>query len=331
MDAETSQMLRTTLRQVLAETSGAAVPARLDELGWNQVVADDAAASIGALFEEQGRALCPSPALDSVVVDALQPVLGAEVAGAAVLYPALEAGAEPSSIAKPGAMLELDVNGVALPGLERSERIVVPVSLDGEIALCVLEREGSLAVRPAGGLDPSAGWLRIEGTVTLTQGCVLGGTEAGAAWAVALAAAYRAQGHELVGMTDRILEIAVDHVTNRYQFGRAIGSFQAVKHRLAEVLVTQIAARSALRDAWADDRPPLATVARILAGRAQDEAARQGLQVCGAIGFTWEFPLHHYVRRGAMLDALLGSWRSLRVDLGRDLIAAGRVPRLPTL
>jgi hypothetical protein len=324
-------MLRMTLRQVLAECSGAAVPARLSDLGWAEVVADDAPAAVGALFEEQGRALCPSPALDGVVLHALRPWFGDEMADAAVLYPAPETAAEPSSIAKPGAPLRIEVRGIALAGLDRASRIMVPMSLDGEIALGALDREGPLRAEPAGGFDPEAGWLRVEGTVTVPDGRVVGGSDAAAAWSTAVRAAHRAQGHELVGMTERILEIAVEHVTNRHQFGRAIGSYQAVKHRLAEVLVTLEAARSALRDAWGDDRLPLATVARILSGRAQDEAARHGLQVCGAMGFTWEFPLHRYVRRGVMADALLGSWSRLREALGADLIATGRIPRLPAL
>jgi alkylation response protein AidB-like acyl-CoA dehydrogenase len=173
--------------------------------------------------------------------------------------------------------------------------------------------------------------VQVEGRTTVPAGQIVGGAEAADAWRTAVDWARRAQGHELVGITERMLEIAVEHVKDRHQFGRPIGSFQAVKHRLAEALVALTAARLALAEAWRDDSEPLARVARVLAGRAQAETAAHCLQVCGGIGFTWEFPLRGYVRRGALVEALLGSWRSLRADVGRELVRTQVVPRLPAL
>lgn len=329
MDADTAEMLRGTLRGVLSESTGGAVLDRLGELGWEGVVADDPEASYGALFEEQGRALARSPALDLVVLDALRPLLGDPDAGTAMAYPRPPAAGEPTATAKLGARVEVTVDAVALDGFDRARQIVVPVQANGGTAVAVLDRGDWLSVTPLGGLDPSAGWVRLTGDLTVDADRVHHGDEAAAAWAEACRAARRALGHELVGIAERMLEIAVDHVRDRYQFGRPIGSFQAPKHRLAEVLVTLSAAKDGLHEAWHSDEPIVADVARSLAGRAQAEAARQGQQVCGGIGFTTEFPLFGYVRRGGVLDALLGSWRAQRVAVGERLLRDRTVPRVP--
>jgi alkylation response protein AidB-like acyl-CoA dehydrogenase len=98
------------------------------------------------------------------------------------------------------------------------------------------------------------------------------------------------------------------------------------------VLVTLSAAKAALHESWANaDDPLVATVARSIAGRAHAEASRHGQQVCGGIGFTWEFGLHAYIRRGGLLDTLLGSWRGQRVSVGEHVIAAGEAPRVRCL
>jgi hypothetical protein len=292
---------------------------RLAELGWDDVVAEDPEASIGSLFEEQGRQLAASPVLDTVVLSAL----GDVAERAAVVYPAVSNGDRPSACIDSRGVLEL--SGVALAGFDRASRLVAPVPAEDGVALAIADVGDWLSVRPIGGMDPSAGWVAVTGRAPAS-------VVEGDAWKGAVVAARRAIGHELVGMTDRILEIAVEHVKSRVQFGRPIGANQAVKHRLAEVLVTLSAAKAALHESWANaDDPLVATVARSIAGRAHAEASRHGQQVCGGIGFTWEFGLHAYIRRGGLLDTLLGSWRGQRVSVGEHVIAAGEAPRVRCL
>ena len=123
---------------------------------------------------------------------------------------------------------------------------------------------------------------------------------------------------ECVGVAERCLELVVDHVTARQQFGRTIGSFQAVKHRCADMLVELETARSALaiatRAVAANDqigRRPASlaglAVARTRCGRAAFRIARETVHLHGGIGYTWEHPAHLLFRRATSNRALLDS------------------------
>ncbi|QLH23545.1 acyl-CoA dehydrogenase family protein [Streptomyces sp. Rer75] len=121
---------------------------------------------------------------------------------------------------------------------------------------------------------------------------------------------------EAVGAADAALTRTVDHVRTREQFGRPIGSFQAVKHRLADVYVAIQAARSAAYyAAWAADGPeapvagPLALAAALEAQRA---AAGEAVQLHGGIGITWEHDAHLYLKRAASDELLFGPAHRLR-------------------
>jgi len=118
---------------------------------------------------------------------------------------------------------------------------------------------------------------------------------------------------ELVGVAQRALELAVEHATQRQQFGRSIGTYQAVSHRCADVLVAVESARSAvLGAAWTADHEPellgfAASVAKVTASDAAWEATAAALQIFGGMGFTWEHPIHRFLRRARMTAGLLSS------------------------
>ena len=120
---------------------------------------------------------------------------------------------------------------------------------------------------------------------------------------------------EQVGGAQRSLEMARDYALQRYAFGRPIGSFQAIKHKLADVYVaTELARSNAYYGAWAlaRDAPELplaAAAARISASEAYFLAAKENIQVHGGMGFTWEFDCHLYYRRAKLLSLALGSTR----------------------
>jgi alkylation response protein AidB-like acyl-CoA dehydrogenase len=124
--------------------------------------------------------------------------------------------------------------------------------------------------------------------------------------AVALAA-------EQVGVTARCLEMAVGYAKTRVQFGRPIGSFQAVKHKCADMLAALETARSVLVQgvlhAAADDPglPVSATVAKALCSAACVHVAAENIHVHGGIGFTWDHPAHLYFRRAKSDEILLGT------------------------
>jgi len=120
---------------------------------------------------------------------------------------------------------------------------------------------------------------------------------------------------EQVGGAQRSLEMARDYALQRYAFGRPIGSFQAIKHKLADVYVaTELARSNAYYGAWALARnapelPVAAASARISANEAFFLAAKENIQVHGGMGYTWEFDCHLYYRRAKLLSLALGSTR----------------------
>ncbi|MEV6337591.1 acyl-CoA dehydrogenase family protein [Nocardia vinacea] len=126
---------------------------------------------------------------------------------------------------------------------------------------------------------------------------------------------------ENTGIVDRLLEMTVEYARTRHQFGRPIGSFQAVKHRLADLLVTLERARSASRYAaaiYAQD-PGSASLAVAVAGAvctdAAVHAAAEAIQLHGGVGFTWEHPAHSYFRRAMGNEALQGDSRAHRARI----------------
>jgi alkylation response protein AidB-like acyl-CoA dehydrogenase len=150
----------------------------------------------------------------------------------------------------------------------------------------------------------SLSWLRLDQTPALR----LGGPDASAG---ALDRAATALAAELLGSSSRVLEMSVAYAKDRQQFGRPIGSFQAVKHRLADALVDVEAMRSSVYyAAWSvaagDASASLAaSAAKAWCSDASGRVMASGLQVHGGIGFTWEHDLHLFVKR-AQLDQ--SSW-----------------------
>ena len=119
---------------------------------------------------------------------------------------------------------------------------------------------------------------------------------------------------EQVGAAQHLLETSVGYARTRVQFGRAIGSFQAVKHRCADMLVdVELARSTALHAAWSldegtdEDRRIEASLAKAVCSDAFTRVAAATIQVHGGIGFTWEHPAHLYYKRAITDAALLGS------------------------
>ena len=132
-----------------------------------------------------------------------------------------------------------------------------------------------------------------------------------------------------VGACRRILDLVVAHVTQRKQFGVPIGSFQAVKHKAADMYVAIARARvlayfSALTIASGDPRRARAALmAKAAAGECQEVVQRNGAQLFGAMGFTWESELHIYLKRAMAGNLLLGPASQHRKSLvGREIAAS---------
>ncbi|WP_235947125.1 acyl-CoA dehydrogenase family protein [Candidatus Frankia alpina] len=128
---------------------------------------------------------------------------------------------------------------------------------------------------------------------------------------------------EAVGVSARCTELAVDYAGIRHQFGRPIGTYQAISHRCADMFVGTEAARALVAVA-AQALDAAVALAAAEALEAAVGAAQGSLQVHGGIGFTWEHPVHHYLRRAKSSEALIAAPDRLREQAASRLVAAAR-------
>jgi alkylation response protein AidB-like acyl-CoA dehydrogenase len=183
-------------------------------------------------------------------------------------------------------------------------------------ALLLLRPEGVYRVDPRGlqaepvavPLDP---FTPLHHVASLPEGEQLAGADT-ARW-LRLEGAALAAG-QLLGIAESTTELAVEYAKKREQFGRAIGSFQAIKHMLADMFVRQEVARAGVYAAGATlDDPEVGDVARavsagkIVAGDAALKNARACIQVHGGMGYTWEIPAHYYLKRTWVLETVFGT------------------------
>ncbi len=206
--------------------------------------------------------------------------------------------------------------------------VLVPAATaTGEEALfAVLLAEGSAPrVEPGMDLTRSLGWLELDAT----PATMLGGEESCVELTNRAAVAVSA---EMLGAAQHVLEMTVQYAKDRVQFGRPIGSFQAVKHRCADMLVDVEGMRSAVYyAAWClsagnPDAATAASAAKIWCSEAAARVMASGLQVHGGIGFTWEHDLHLFVKRSQLDQVSFGDapWHRDRLaSLLRGLAEAG--------
>jgi len=191
-------------------------------------------------------------------------------------------------------------------------------------------KAGGVTAKPLQNVDPSR--QQAELTFAGAKAEPLGAANEG--WSILSRVMDRAAvliAFEQVGGADRALEMGRDYALDRIAFGRPIGSFQAIKHILADMYVSATLARSnSYYGAWAlstdaAELPEAAAAARISATQAFQHCAKQNIQVHGGMGFTWEFDCHLYYRRSNALALSLGSqsyWEDQLIDRMRQKNAA---------
>lgn len=202
---------------------------------------------------------------------------------------------------------------------------------DSDISLFLVDlRAGGVEVKSLTNLDPTRGQAEI--TFKDCKAEPLGAP--GEGWSILTEVLDRAAvlcAFEQVGGSDRALEMGRDYALDRIAFGRQIGSFQAVKHMLADMYVSATLARSnSYYGAWAlstnaAELPEAAAAARISATQAFQHCAKNNIQVHGGMGFTWEFDCHMYYRRANAMALGLGSlsyWEDQLIDRMRKKNAA---------
>jgi alkylation response protein AidB-like acyl-CoA dehydrogenase len=215
---------------------------------------------------------------------------------------------------------ELTLSADYVPGGAAATELVVAVDAgEGPRLLSVATDSPAVTVTPRPLVDHTRSLAAVElrGAAALDLGTIPAEAfaRAGAAAAVLVAA-------DALGAAARLLEMTVEYVADRRQFGVPVGSFQAVKHAAAEMLVDVEASRSAVRyAAWAvdsatDDDAVWASIAKIHAGSAAPRVADKALFLHGAIGYTWEHDLQFAFKRTKSDEKLFGS-----PDQHRDRIA----------
>jgi len=174
------------------------------------------------------------------------------------------------------------------------------------------------------GVDPDASLRTVR-----VHGRASGATRLDpAAWQSAVALGRRAVAHQIAGASRTMLDLARTHALERVQFGRPIARFQAVRHRLAEVLVAVESLEAALTAAREEPNPDTAALAKAIAGRTAHTVARHCQQVLAGIGFTTEHPFHRFLKRTLALEGLFGSADAIVLEVGRRLLTERRVPTL---
>jgi hypothetical protein len=325
IQAAERELMSETLRRLAEEFDGTQLSEALDDFGFADLLTEEPRAAVSSLFDAAGRTGSMPAAFQDVLLAPLSGLLDDITPSQSVVLPAT------------GAQLagSLDGEAVSLRGLVIGARpttaFLAPVAMDGQTAWVRVADPSALSTRTVAGLDPALGMVEVS-TNALRATVLSAGPAAVAGWDAVVTAGRRALGYQIVGATTQMLDLAVEHAKVRMQFGRPIGSFQAVRNRLADSYVAREAAAAALELAWeADDEYLAGMLAKSLAGRAARIAATHCQQVLAGIGFTAEHPFHHFLARALVLDSVLGSATELRSAIGAKLVAAAAIPRLVEL
>ena len=298
----------------------------LDGVGADEIVFDTGACTATAtaidlaiLAEQAGAALFGGPLLPGVAAGAL----AAHLDDASLVAPLRDGTATAGYAATPAELTTAATGGITAvaqpvwhgPG---AERVVLVGTLDGAPAVALVTGVAG-AVQELSGLDLS----RSLGTLAVTDirpAVLLRGDEAADAAAAIARRTGLVTAAELLGVAQYVLDATVEYVDKRVQFGRTIGSFQAIKHRLVDLLAGVELTRSAVYGAaWRLTEAPTdpgtdidLAVAAVLSRRTALAATKAAVQLHGGIAITWEHWAHRYLRRANSTVSLTGSpsdWR----------------------
>ena len=241
-------------------------------------------ADAAVVLEELGRALVPTPLLGTILAETVLLAAGdgTDCPDRETLERLASGTAVGTVVFDPDYVLNGDVADVVF------------AVVDGRIA-----RWTDASVEPAATMDPTRRLARLRGGTKTAIGADPG--IAGTA-AILLAA-------EQIGAAARCLDLTVQYTKQRVQFGRPIGSFQALKHRMADLYVAVEAARAVVGDAVANPTTVSAALARLAASEAFSTVAGEAIQLHGGIAITWEHDMQLYFKRAHGSTHLLGTPR----------------------
>jgi acyl-CoA dehydrogenase len=314
---------------------------QIAELGWAGTAIPEQYGGLGlgylelcVIAEELGRALAPVPFSSTVYQFAESVLVSGSEEQKQRLLPKVAACEIIGTLARaegPGAILPKNIRTTFRNGKLNGKKIAVSDGMDADCAVVLArgsddagERGLQLALvdlkqpgvkrRPQQSIDPS----RAHAELIFDNANAEALGKQGEAWSDVNRVLDRAAiltAFEQVGGADVCLQMAKGYAMERYAFGRPIASFQAIKHKLADMYVGNELARSnAYYGAWAlstgaPELPLAAAAARISATQAFDFAAKENIQTHGGVGFTWEFDCHFYYKRSRELGLALGPQR----------------------
>jgi alkylation response protein AidB-like acyl-CoA dehydrogenase len=214
---------------------------------------------------------------------------------------------------------------IVLPALPAVDESAWSVEVDGLVpdlaAADRVLREDMTAVPAEGETLPT-----VDETRPLGRLAANGGEPVNGDWEPVRLRLLAGLAAEAVGIAQRALELGVEYVSQREQFGKKIGTYQAVSHPLADTYVeTELARSLAYWAAWCvaedDDQAPVAAAAaKAQCAETAVAACERSIQVHGGIGFTWEHPLHRYYKRAQWIDAFAGHAATHRAAVAAALL-----------
>ena len=302
---------------------GLAIPEQYGGSGYSFV-------ELGIVLEEQGRALLCAPFFSTVVLAANALLQSGDEAAKSAYLPGIASGETIAALAFTEPSGKWDESGITMEASGSGSDFTLTGTkmfvLDGHTASLVI-----VAARTAKGVSlftvagDAAGLTRTAlSTMDQTRKqaklefantpATLLGTE-GEGWKVldtVLDLAAVGLAAEQVGGAQKVLEMAVEYAKVRVQFGRPIGSFQAIKHKCADMLLEVESAKSAAYyGMWCaaemnDELPSVASLAKAYCSEAYFHATAENIQIHGGIGFTWEHPAHLYFKRAKSSELLFG-------------------------
>jgi alkylation response protein AidB-like acyl-CoA dehydrogenase len=309
---------------------GTAIPEPLGGAGFGHL-------ELCVIAEELGRSLAPTPFASTIYLAAEALLLAGSDAQRKRWLPRIAQGdaigclalAEGPQVATPASLATRAdagrLTGVKVPvadGDVADFAIVLASEGAGRASLFLVDLKGPGVTRAAvATVDPTRSHARMA--LDGAPGELLGAV--GQGWPLAERLLDRAAvlvAFEQIGGAQASLEMAREYALGRFAFGRQIASFQAIKHKLADMYVgVELARSNAYYGAWAltKDAPELpvaAAAARVAASEAYYQAAKENIQIHGGMGFTWEFDCHLHYRRAKLTGLMLGSarrWKDLLV------------------
>ena len=285
---------------------------------------------LGIVLEEMGRALLCAPFFSSVVLAANLLLVSGDKDAQAEHLPGIASGQTLATVALAEDSGRWDEQGITLEAVQAGDGFRLSghkmYVLDGHLAHLVLvpaRTDGGTSIFAVAGDAPgltrtslsTMDQTRKQARLDLDDvpGTLVG--EQGQGWATlskTLDLAAVALANEQVGGAQKVLEASVQYAKDRIQFGRPIGSFQAIKHKCADMLLEVESAKSAAYyGSWCaaedtDELPVMASLAKAYCSDAYFHAAAENIQIHGGIGFTWEHPAHLYFKRAKSTQLLLG-------------------------